>query len=301
MRFSETNVLPSRVSFSSRVFGERLDDRRSNHMTSMDPALESLKSAWPDRAKEVTRLYQTIGEPGLALPLYIHGPSGCGKSAVLRAVIKTLEVPTAYLDCVASPTAQALFESALNQLANHRPSSQNGYTAWSSCDSVGAFVVGLKQIVKTRGRVCIVFDKAERLASRGGGTLLHTILELPSLFAAASTAEEGDEDDEESDDDGDDEDIANARGSVLPIFVGETLWVDFQRCDAILSRPLVPRIAYNHTHFCCAPLAAVVPAAAMLLAAQPMHTRALPGYARANREWCSCASRDTPWTALKMF
>ena len=63
-----------------------------------------------------------------------------------------------------------------------------------------------------RGRVVLVFDKAERLAARGAShDLLRALIELPSLFSA--TCGGG----------------AAAAGAVQPIFVGESLWPDFHR------------------------------------------------------------------------
>ena len=176
-------------------------------------------SAFPGRETECSRVTELLAEPLLALPLYIHGPSGCGKSAVLRAALEHLKIPTAYVDCVACPTAQALFDSALNQLAGHRPSSSNGYASWAPpCDSIGAFVAGLRRLVEARGRVCLVFDKAERLAGRSGG-LLKTLIELPNLLAAAAAAAAA----------AGGLECESVAGQVLPVFVGEALWGDFQR------------------------------------------------------------------------
>ena len=98
---------------------------------------------------------------------------------LLRKALAHLKIPTAFIDCIVTPTPQALFQSALNQLAGHRPSTANGYTSWAPCDSVGGFAAGLLQIVAQRGRICMVFDNAERLAARNGGTLLRTLIELP--------------------------------------------------------------------------------------------------------------------------
>ena len=184
----------------------------------MPTKLSNIQARWPGREEEVAKLHELLGEPGVALPLFIHGPSGCGKSGVLRAVLDSLDVPTAYLDCVFSPTPQALFDSALNQLANHRPSSSNGYSSWAQSDTVMSFVAGLRRIIANRGRVCLVFDKAERLAQRGGG-LLQTLIELPNLCAAAAAAAAASGGVE----------VDATAGLVLPIFVGEALWGDFQR------------------------------------------------------------------------
>lgn len=67
----------------------------------------------------------------------------------------------------------------LNQLANHTPSVANGYANWSPCDTLAEFIAGLKQLASFRGRICLVFDKAERLAQHGH--MLHTLLALPAL------------------------------------------------------------------------------------------------------------------------
>lgn len=175
--------------------------------------LEEVLAKFPGRERECTRLHELLGEPGLAIPLYIHGPSGSGKTVVLRAVLDALGVRTAYLDCISQPTQQGLFESALNQLADHRPQASNGYSSWSTCDSPVAFVAGLRQILAVHRRVCLVFDKAERLAKCDGG-LLQTLISLPSLCAASAAALVAA---------GGAYDCTGA-GAVLPIFVGEALW-----------------------------------------------------------------------------
>ena len=181
-------------------------------------ARAALKAQWPGREKECARLLDLLGDPALALPLYLHGPSGCGKSAVLRATLEALCVPVAYLDCITMPTAQSLFDSCLNQLVGHTPSAANGYTSWAPCDSVGAFVEGLRRIVKVKRQVVIVLDKAERLAARGANRdLLLSLIELPNLFAAAAAAH------------GHGSFSGSAAGAVQLVFVGETLWPDFQR------------------------------------------------------------------------
>ena len=190
--------------------------------------LDELKGRFPSRENEISKLNALLGEPGLALPLYIHGPSGCGKSALLRGVVEVLELRTAYLDCITHPTPQSIFEAALNQLANHRPQASNGYSNWSSCDdSPAAFIAGLRHLVEVRRkaqlpeqRLCLVFDKAERLAQRRD--LLQTLIALPSLFQAAAAGLVAS---------GAAENAMDA-GAVLPIFVGESLWPDFQlHCD----------------------------------------------------------------------
>ena len=114
-------------------------------------ALEELKGRYPGRSRECERLFSLLGEPGLAIPLYLYGPSGCGKSAVLSGVLEALEIRTALIDCVTHPTPQSIFESALNQLAGHRPQASNGYSCWSSCDSPAAFVAGLRQLTACAG------------------------------------------------------------------------------------------------------------------------------------------------------
>ena len=60
---------------------------------------------------------------------------------------------------------------------------------------------GVREVAQERGRVCLVFDRAERLQPQE--KLLSTLLTLPTLVSLGR---------------------AGGRSYVLPIFVAEALW-----------------------------------------------------------------------------
>ena len=105
--------------------------------------------------------------------------AGGGKSGVLSDVLASLDVPRAIVDCVACATPRALYETCLNQLHDHRPCEANNYSSWCSCENPAQFVQGVREVAQERGRVCLVFDRAERLQPQE--KLLSTLL----LFAIA--------------------------------------------------------------------------------------------------------------------
>ena len=95
------------------------------------------------------------------MPLFVYGPTGGGKSGVLSDVLASLDVPRAIVDCVACATPRALYETCLNQLHDHRPCEANNYSSWCSCENPAQFVQGVRDVAQERGRVCLVFDRAE--------------------------------------------------------------------------------------------------------------------------------------------
>ena len=135
------------------------------------------------------------------MPLFVYGPTGGGKSGVLSDVLASLDVPRAIVDCVACATPRALYETCLNQLHDHRPCEANNYSSWCSCENPAQFVQGVREVAQERGRVCLVFDRAERLQPQE--KLLSTLLSLPTLVSLGR---------------------AGGRSYVLPIFVAEALW-----------------------------------------------------------------------------
>ena len=140
-------------------------------------------------------------QPERSLPLFVYGPTGGGKSGVLSDVLASLDVPRAIVDCVACATPRALYETCLNQLHDHRPCEANNYSSWCSCENPAQFVQGVRDVAQERGRVCLVFDRAERLQQQE--KLLSTLLTLPTLVSLGQ---------------------AEVSSYVLPVFVAEALW-----------------------------------------------------------------------------
>ena len=135
------------------------------------------------------------------MPLFVYGPTGGGKSGVLSDVLASLDVPRAIVDCVACATPRALYETCLNQLHDHRPCEANNYSSWCSCENPAQFVQGVRDVAQERGRVCLVFDRAERLQQQE--KLLSTLLTLPTLVSLGQS---------------------EVSSYVLPVFVAEALW-----------------------------------------------------------------------------
>ena len=120
-------------------------------------------------------------QPERSLPLFVYGPTGGGKSGVLSDVLASLDVPRAIVDCVACATPRALYETCLNQLHEHQPCEANHYSSWCVCENPAQFVQGVRDVAQERGRVCLVFDRAERLQQQE--KLLSTLLTLPTLVS----------------------------------------------------------------------------------------------------------------------
>ena len=190
-----------------------------------DTRLTDLCAQWPGRQAECTRLFDLLEEarrarapprrplrqanptrglcaqPERSMPLFVYGPTGGGKSGVLSDVLASLDVPRAIVDCVACATPRALYETCLNQLHDHRPCEANNYSSWCSCENPAQFVQGVRDVAQERGRVCLVFDRAERLQQQE--KLLSTLLTLPTLVSLGQ---------------------AEVSSYVLPVFVAEALW-----------------------------------------------------------------------------
>ncbi|KAL1522573.1 hypothetical protein AB1Y20_017558 [Prymnesium parvum] len=148
-------------------------------------SVSAISARWPGREEQCKQLCQLLEDPELCLPLLVHGPSGGGKTAVLHDVLQHFQIPAAYIDCISNPTDRGLYTATLNQLAQHTPCAANHYTNWSQCDTPAGFIAGLRQLATARGgRVCLVLDKAERLAQRM--TLLQILLSLPTLCAGSA-------------------------------------------------------------------------------------------------------------------
>jgi len=119
---------------------------------------------FPGREHQCQQIYELLDEEELCLPLLVHGPCGGGKSSIVRSIVEHFQIPTAYIDCVASPSDRSIYESILNQLAQHTPSTSSNFMNWSQCSTPATFIASMRQIARARrGRLCIILDKAERL------------------------------------------------------------------------------------------------------------------------------------------
>ncbi|XP_049749056.1 origin recognition complex subunit 5 isoform X2 [Elephas maximus indicus] len=98
--------------------------------------------------------------------IFIYGHTASGKTYVTQTLLKTLELPHVFVNCVECFTLRLLLEQILNKLS-HLNSAEEGCTTQITCDTFNDFVRLFKQVTKAEGlrdqTVYIVLDKAEYL------------------------------------------------------------------------------------------------------------------------------------------
>ncbi|XP_073439972.1 origin recognition complex subunit 5 isoform X2 [Dendrobates tinctorius] len=131
--------------------------------------LHSLEKLAPCRESQLSTLLAIFGESShLSFPsIFIYGHTGTGKTYLLQTVLSTLELPSAFVNCVECFTARLLFEQILNQLYNHCPGPENEFSSYKKCDTFNEFVRFYKRAITIQGleneTVYIVLDKADIL------------------------------------------------------------------------------------------------------------------------------------------
>eukprot|EP00897_Mesotaenium_endlicherianum_P003010 jgi/Mesen1/2737/ME000169S01907 len=152
---------------------------------------EKLKQEFPGRALQIEELMELLGQPQDAIPpLLVFGISGVGKTAVVRAALRLLRAPHAYVSCRTNPTPRLLFETALNQLAGHVRSPADDYGAYRRCDRLADFVGFLPNAVEKaterwrsqKATAGSSFENAEECANVGA----HAAASLSHLAAGES-------------------------------------------------------------------------------------------------------------------
>ncbi|XP_069587549.1 origin recognition complex subunit 5 isoform X2 [Ranitomeya imitator] len=131
--------------------------------------LHSLEELAPCRESQLSMLLAIFGERShLSFPsIFIYGHTGTGKTYILQTVLSTLELPSAFVNCVECFTARLLFEQILNQLYKHCPGPENEFSSYKKCDTFNEFVRFYKRAITSQGleneTVYIVLDKADIL------------------------------------------------------------------------------------------------------------------------------------------
>lgn len=139
------------------------------HSPYPEEKLQRLEKLSLCRELQLTTLLAIFGERShLSFPsIFIYGHTGTGKTYILQAVLSTLELPHAFVNCVECFTARLLFEQILNQLYNHCPGPENEFSSYERCDTFNEFVRFYKRAITSRGleneTVYIVLDKADIL------------------------------------------------------------------------------------------------------------------------------------------
>ncbi|KAB0399119.1 hypothetical protein E2I00_017644 [Balaenoptera physalus] len=120
------------------------------------------------RESQVSTLQSLFGERHhFSFPsIFIYGHTASGKTYVTQTLLKTLELPHVFVNCVECFTLRLLLEQILNKL-NHLSSSEGECSTQITCETFNDFVRLFKQITKAESlkdqTVYVVLDKAEYL------------------------------------------------------------------------------------------------------------------------------------------
>nr|XP_021483382.1 origin recognition complex subunit 5-like [Meriones unguiculatus]XP_021483383.1 origin recognition complex subunit 5-like [Meriones unguiculatus] len=120
------------------------------------------------REAQVSTLQSLFGERHhFSFPsIFIYGHTASGKTYVTQTLLKTLELPHAFVNCVECFTSRLLLEQILNKL-NRLNSSESGCPTEVTCETFNDFVRLFKQVTSAEHlkdqTVYIVLDKAEYL------------------------------------------------------------------------------------------------------------------------------------------
>ncbi|XP_055248532.1 origin recognition complex subunit 5 isoform X2 [Gorilla gorilla gorilla] len=120
------------------------------------------------RESQVSILQSLFGERHhFSFPsIFIYGHTASGKTYVTQTLLKTLELPHVFVNCVECFTLRLLLEQILNKL-NHLSSSEDGCSTDITCETFNDFVRLFKQVTTAENlkdqTVYIVLDKAEYL------------------------------------------------------------------------------------------------------------------------------------------
>ncbi|XP_070280704.1 origin recognition complex subunit 5 isoform X3 [Myotis yumanensis] len=103
------------------------------------------------RESQVSTLQSLFGERHhFSFPsIFIYGHTASGKTYVTQTLLKTLELPHVFVNCVECFTLRLLLEQILNRL-NYLSSSEDGCSTQITCDTFNDFVRLFKQITKAK-------------------------------------------------------------------------------------------------------------------------------------------------------
>ncbi|KAG8441950.1 hypothetical protein GDO86_010942 [Hymenochirus boettgeri] len=144
------------------------------------------------RESQVSTLLSMFGErQHLGFPsIFVYGHTGTGKTYVLETLLRKLELPSAFVNCVECCTPRLLFEQILDQLHQHCPAPENEFSSYERCDSLNDFVRlftrGILKQSLEKETFYIVLDKAEVLREMDAN-LLPGFLRLQELTESNTT------------------------------------------------------------------------------------------------------------------
>lgn len=101
-------------------------------------------------------------DTGLPQSLFIYGASGTGKTKVITSLVRHSIQNAIIVNCNECFSSKILFETVLNGIFDHKPSSVNQYSPYAKCSNARDFFDALEQCDPSNSYV-IVIDAAEML------------------------------------------------------------------------------------------------------------------------------------------
>lgn len=132
-----------------------------------ESAIIRLEELVPCREAQVSTLLSIFGErQHFSFPaLFIYGHTSSGKTFVMQTLLKTLELPHVFVNCIECFTSRLLLEEVLRQLQYHFAKEED--LPPPSCETFNDFIRLFKQATLTPQlqdqTVYVVLDKAEQL------------------------------------------------------------------------------------------------------------------------------------------
>jgi origin recognition complex subunit 5 len=131
--------------------------------------MELLKSRWPGRTQQLDQLLRIFGQPtDYTPPLILHGSTATGKSELLSDLLRTQQLPHAFVHCAECYSQQLLLELILTGLREQAGIAEGGLG--TRVRDLGVFAQQVAQVVKSRDddqTTYIVLDQAEHLLNQG--------------------------------------------------------------------------------------------------------------------------------------
>lgn len=101
-------------------------------------------------------------ESGLPQSIFVYGASGTGKTKIISSLIRQCIENAIIVNCNECFSSKILFETILNGVFNHKPSSANQYSPYAKCNNARDFFDALEECDPSNSYV-VVIDAAEML------------------------------------------------------------------------------------------------------------------------------------------
>lgn len=152
-----------------------------------DEILLALTDTIPCRELQIRQFSALLGD---ALPstLVVHGIKATGKSLTVRAMLDTINTPSAVILSQECITTRHLLERSITSIQDAYVNlglAEDKSIVNGRCDSISAFVVELQQLLEGKGRFILVLDGIDR-QREAAPTLLPAMARLGDMVDLSS-------------------------------------------------------------------------------------------------------------------